>query len=81
MVIWEVKCEYISITTAVLHHAELVMHLQHFFDFISLCALTVHCVWCNIALPQGTFEVTSPHVTAVHKACLSPHTCLGYVRK
>lgn len=42
--------------------------------------MTAHCVWCNIALPQGTFEVTAPpppfplHVTAIHKACLSPHT-------
>ncbi len=38
VVIWEVKCEYISVTTAVLHCAKSVMHLQPFFDFyFSLC--------------------------------------------
>lgn len=81
-VIWEVKCEYISITTAVLRHAELVMRLQHFFDFISLCVVTVHCVCCSIALPQGTFEVTAHlYVRAIHKACLSPHSCYRHARK
>lgn len=65
VVIREVKCEYVSITTAVLHHAELVIFLK---NAISLCVAYVHCVSCDIALPRGTFEVTP-----VHKACLSQH--------
>lgn len=62
MVIREVKCEYISITTAVLRHAESVMRLRTFFfsNLISLCVTAVHCAVCDIALPQGTFEVTAP---------------------
>lgn len=65
-------------------HTESVMHFQLAFilNFISLCVTAAHCVSRNIALPQATFEVTTPSLrTAVHKACLSPHAGPGYARK